>query len=50
MPRPRSFVSWSGGLKPLPPATTRSAPIATIFSTSMAVYEATSGKATAAGG
>ena len=46
----RSWAIASGGLKPLPPAITRSAPSATIFSTSTDPNLATTGRPSAAGG
>ena len=44
MPSERSLAIASAGVKPRPPAMTRSAPSATIFSTSTEENVATSGK------
>ena len=46
----RSLVMASEGVKPSPPAITRSAPAATTFSVSTAENVATSGRATASAG
>ena len=50
MPSERSLVMASDGVKPSPPAITRSAPAATTFSVSTDEKVATSGRATASAG
>ena len=50
MPSERNLVIASAGVKPSPPATTRSAPASTTFSVSTEEKVATSGRAAASAG